>query len=118
MNIEQQLSSSEYWENILYQSSKRVKEIEGSILFLGDKGSGKSNILNNYCEKQNKLNNEIISYDYFLSSDFDDVNLTSRINVWSFNEFNYLIFSKNLLNLINYKNNNQVRIRIIYIFIL
>ena len=54
------------WENLLKESSKRIKQLEGTIVIIGDSGCGKTKLLQSMCPTSTeKLPNEIISYNFF-----------------------------------------------------
>jgi GTPase SAR1 family protein len=85
----------QYWENLLNQSSKRTRQLEGSVILIGGKGSGRATLLHSFCEKSvQHSKQEIISYDYFNAYDNEDIESTSRVNVWSLDEETFPLFSQ------------------------
>ncbi len=72
--------SSNIWESLLKESAKRVHLPEGTVLFLGNSGCGKSDLVRRICSDlansdavdQDKIP-DIIAYDSFVASDVEEV---------------------------------------------
>ncbi len=89
----------QFWESLLRESSKRTKQSESAVIFVGNSKSGKSSIIKQFCEKDkdsSRDGDEIISYYYFNLSNFDEnaQNVESgRVSVWSLDEKSFGDFS-------------------------
>lgn len=68
------------WESLLKESSKRVHLPDGAVLFFGGAGCGKTSLVNKLCEDSNgpaeadvpKIP-DVTAYDSFVANDTDDV---------------------------------------------
>ena len=91
------------WENLLKDSSKRIKQLEGTIVLIGDNGCGKTKLLRRICPyTSDKLPTEILSYNFFNIFDTEesqqDLSVSSRVNVWAVNEDSYCHMQQVILN--------------------
>lgn len=96
------MSSSEcihYWESCLQDISQRNRHVDATVLLVGKKGAGKTSLLREFCETiSNRPTNELISYDYYNLHENEDMESTSKVNVWSFNDNTFLTFADIYLN--------------------
>lgn len=97
---------TDIWGSFLANTSKRVQNEHGTCVMIGDKQSGKTDLLLKLCadknlsmqaeeEEEGELavknelalaQKELLSYDYFYIDDDDDTTDDSRVNVWCFND--------------------------------
>ena len=73
-------ATTNIWESLLKESSKRVQLPDGSVLFFGSAGCGKTALVNKLCEDSNGPAAEdvpkipdVTAYDSFVANDTDDV---------------------------------------------
>lgn len=99
--------SKEIWQSFLRNSSKRIQNIHGTCVIVGDAQSGKADLIAKICADKNLSvtaeeeedeeeiaekadlsmpKKELLGYNFFYIDDDDDTTDDSRVNVWSFND--------------------------------